>query len=681
MRNCKNCGIVPQMTVIAERNAGKQNRSDVKKILLVEDEVPIAINTAAVLTDYGFCVVTAYSADEAVEAATEEEIDLVLMDIDLGRGEKDGVEAAEHIIREQDIPVVFITGHTDPKILERIQRLTRYGVVSKSSADFILYQSVQMAFQLFEQHKRENETTERLKSELELRKETERRLKYSETFLNSIIDQSPFPIWISDEKGVLIRLNDASRELFGVSDDNEVVGKYDFHKDDILIEKGLVQHFEEVYTKGKTVHLLIDYDYSKVKHVDVLNATRRILDCTIFPIKDPDGRVTNAVFQQKDVTEQKHAEIKLLESERKYRALADNSRDAIARFDKDFRPLYISPAVVRLSGYEAEEFETKDVFSIVHPEDLPELKEKIRERIENRVENSTSTFRIIQKSGQEVWIEAVSTYCYDGEGRFTGMIVNERDITDRKKVEEELKKALKEKDFLMREINHRIKNNLMTITSLLRLKCQSLETEVDLSDLEHQIDAIRIIHEKLYQDENVTDIRFPEYVQQLLETVFSSFSGGEVVIENRITDCRFSAKIVAPLGLIVNELATNAIKHAFPGFYGETGKEGIGGRSAGAAEGGQEDAGAAAGGGRKADGRTVEKPRFRVEMTRDSERKEYVLRISNNGPPLPEDVEITSPKTLGLLLVSELSVQLGGELEIVRTPHPEFILTFPDPDQ
>jgi PAS domain S-box-containing protein len=415
----------------------------------------------------------------------------------------------------------------------------------------------------------------------------------------------------------------------------------------------------------------------------VLNATHRILDCTIFPIKDPDGRVTNAVFQQKDVTEQKRAEIKLLESERKYRALADNSRDAIARFDKNFRLLYISPAVVRLSGYEAEEFESKDVFSIVHPEDLPELKEKIRENIENRVENSTSAFRIIKKSGQEVWIESVSTYCYDGEGRFTGMIVNERDITDRKMVEEELKKALKEKDFLMREINHRIKNNLMTITSLLRLKCQSLETEVDLSDLEHQIDAIRIIHEKLYQDENVTDIRFPEYVQQLLETVFSSFSGGEVVIENRITDCRFSAKIVAPLGLIVNELATNAIKHAFPGFYGETGKGGNGGRSAGS----RFDS-AAAGGGRKAGGGAAEggsgaeeTPRFRVELTRDSERKEYVLRISNNGPPLPEDVDITSPKTLGLLLVSELSVQLGGELEIIRTPHPEFILTFPDPDQ
>jgi len=134
------------------------------------------------------------------------------------------------------------------------------------------------------------------------------------------------------------------------------------------------------------------------------------------------------------------------------------------------------------------------------------------------------------------------------------------------------------------------------------------------------------------------------------------------VIENRVMESRFSAKTAAPLGLIINELATNAIKHAFPGFYGEAG-----GRSGGAA----------ARGGKKGE----ETPRFRVEMTRDDERKEYVLRISNNGPPFPEDVEITSPKTLGLLLVSELSVQMNGELKILHTPHPEFILTFPEPDQ
>lgn len=512
------------MTVTVKRNAGRQNRSDVKKILLVEDEVPIAINTAEVLDGYGFKVVVAYSAEEAVETAREEAIDLVLMDIDLGRGEKDGAEAAQRILELRNVPVVFVTGHTDPEILERIQGLSRYGVVPKNAADFLLYQAIQMALQLFLQHTREIETSERLQTELEQRRETERRLKFSETFLNSIIDQSPFPIWLSNDKGLLIRLNAASKELFGVSDDSEVVGKYDFHKDDILIEKGLVPLFDEVYTKGKTVHLLIDYDYGKVKHVHVPNATRRTLDCTVFPIKNPEGKVTNAVFQQKDVT------------------------DRIMR-------------------------------------------------------------------------------------------------------EEELKTALKEKDFLLREINHRIKNNLMTITSLLRLKCQSLETSVDLSDLEHQIDAIRIVHEKLYQDENVTDIYFPDYVQQLLETVFSSFSGGEVVIENRVMESRFSAKTAAPLGLIINELATNAIKHAFPGPQNRSES----GKPAGAS-------------------------RFRVDMTRDDGRNEYVLRISNNGPPLPEDIDIKSPKTLGLLLVSELSVQLEGKLEVRRAPHPEFIIRFPSPE-
>lgn len=243
--------------------------------------------------------------------------------------------------------------------------------------------------------------------------------------------------------------------------------------------------------------------------------------------------------------------------------------------------------------------------------------------------------RFVVGDGDLRWlrIESNPTVVDKGDTRWFGVT---QDITARRRAEEELQHALQEKDFLMRELNHRIKNNLGMVSSLINLKAS--DTETDLSDIQHQIDAIGLIHEKLHQTESVTELSVREYIGELLSSVFSSFSEQQVRIENDIDDILVPTKSAMSLGLIVNEIATNAIKHGFT---------------------------------------DADEPLFYVKMEEERKNSRYELTLSNTGKPFPGEIDLNNPQTLGLRLVSALTAQLGGTIELQRAPHPVFTIRFP----
>ena len=115
--------------------------------------------------------------------------------------------------------------------------------------------------------------------------------------------------------------------------------------------------------------------------------------------------------------------------------------------------------------------------------------------------------------GSQLWIVGSYRCMYDEQGRITGHFGTQHDITELKQAEEKLREALGEKDFLMQELNHRVKNNLNMVSSLINLK--DSETAADLSDIKHQIEAISLIHEKLYQTGNMTEIGCRDYFYDL----------------------------------------------------------------------------------------------------------------------------------------------------------------------
>lgn len=211
------------------------------------------------------------------------------------------------------------------------------------------------------------------------------------------------------------------------------------------------------------------------------------------------------------------------------------------------------------------------------------------------------------------------------------------DITERKETEERLLTVLGEKDFLLKELNHRVKNNLLMVNSLISLKETSLQGAVDLSDISRQIDAIRIVHEKLNQTEDIARLNAAEYIHDLLLSIFS-FSNKQIKIDETIESETVSTKLAVTLGLIINEIATNALKHGFP---------------------------------------ETEEGNFTVTFTEDPLANQYTLTLSNTGRPFPGEIDLDNPETLGMRLISALVGQLEGSIDLKREPHPVFTIRFP----
>ena len=184
-----------------------QNLAD-KTILLVEDEALIAMSEASILAKYGFEVVTAYNAKKAIETAEKQTFDLILMDIDLGRGKMDGTAAAQAILNKQDIPVVFLSSHTEPEVVEKTEGITSYGYIVKNSGETVLLASIKMAFRLHDAHMELKNQKENLREALIKQEQTEEEL---ERYFESSLDL----LCIANTEGVFIRLNPEWEKVLG----------------------------------------------------------------------------------------------------------------------------------------------------------------------------------------------------------------------------------------------------------------------------------------------------------------------------------------------------------------------------------------------------------------------------------------------------------------------------------
>ena len=228
--------------------------------------------------------------------------------------------------------------------------------------------------------------------------------KQSEAFLDSLLEQSPVPTLICDEKGFLVRLNPACRSLMRVKDE-EVIGKYNVLRDNIAVEQGYGELVKSVYTEGKTVNLTIHYDTSRMEGVEPSETVCRILDVTVFPIRDDNGRVTYAVVKHVDVTEERKAAEALIESEQKFRALFEGAAEGILVADAETREFsYANPAICELLGYSEDEIRRLGV-AVIHPEDkLDEVFEVFEAQARGEIELAPE-LPCLRKDGKVVYCD------------------------------------------------------------------------------------------------------------------------------------------------------------------------------------------------------------------------------------------------------------------------------------
>ena len=227
---------------------------------------------------------------------------------------------------------------------------------------------------------------------------------------------------------------------------------------------------------------------------------------------------------------------------------------------------------------------------------------------------------------------------YDEERLASTLVGSFLDITDRKNVEQELKTALEERDLLMSELNHRVKNNLSLVASLINLKQDTLGETVDLSDIARQVGAIQLIHEELQTSRHVDRIEFAPYVRDLVARAMPTATDAAAEIDVAVGEHTLPSRTATTFGLIINELAANAVEHGFT-----RGAENC----------------------------------FSLSFDTDDDAREYVLIVSNSGTAFPEDVDLHEPSTLGLQLVQALTEQLQGTIRLERSPSTVFTIRCP----
>ena len=307
---------------------------------------------------------------------------------------------------------------------------------------------------------------------------TENALKLNQNFLNNIIENSPNSLWISDDKGVLIRLNQACRDIFQVTDE-DVVGKYNIFKDNQIEEQGFMPLVNDVFKKGTTVSFVTFYDASKIDGLPPLPIRKLILEAHISPIFNPEGKLTNAVIQHFDVTDRDLAERLVIASKSRLDKTQEIAHLGSWELDLQSGLLTWSDEVYRIFGLLPQEFKaTYEVFlGLVHPEDRDSVNSAYMESIQNQCAGYEIQHRMIHKNSGEIrYVFEKCEHIRDASGRIVSSVGMVQDITERKLSE----KALMESEnkfrkymeyapdsiFVVDDNNHYIEVNEMVTTSL-----------------------------------------------------------------------------------------------------------------------------------------------------------------------------------------------------------------------
>lgn len=345
--------------------------------------------------------------------------------------------------------------------------------------------------------------------------------------------------------------------------------------------------------------------------------------------KDDQGHPIYLTGACVDINDRKKAEQLLGENEERFRLYAANVRDyALMQLDPEGRIVSWNTGAERVLGYTESEILGQFSRILFTPED------NAKGEAENEIERARSTGRSmddrwhVRKDGTRFWASGILTSMADEKGRPWGFAKVMRDETERRQADEQLRASLDEKQALLQEIHHRVKNNLQVINSLLRLQSQRISdsaTRGIFEEARNRVQAIASIHELLYRSPDLARVDFGAYLNRLTRDLFSFFGIPEkqIHLSIHVSNAQLEVSRAIPCGLIVNELVTNALKHGFPNERNGT-----------------------------------------VKVFLNCVQGKCTLTVEDNGVGLPDGFDWEHPKSLGLQLVRVLTTQLDGVVNI-----------------
>ena len=325
----------------------------------------------------------------------------------------------------------------------------------------------------------------------------------------------------------------------------------------------------------------------------------------------------------------------LQESEERYQNLAKISPVGIFRTDRVGATTYVNPMWCRISGLPAEQAVGQGWLRAVHPNDRDALSKGWLEMI-GLQKPSQADYRFLRPDGTEAWVMGQATPERDSENQVIGFVGTVTDISGRKRDEDVIRSTLAEKEILLKEVHHRVKNNLMTVIGLITMQKEKAGNEVFdglLQELEGRVRSMALVHENLFKSNNLARVDLQVYIETMSSHIRAQF-GRERDIRFTVQASEMEADldIAISCGLILNELIANAYKHAFP----------------------------------------MDKPcsgdvRCKIDVTVKHEGGNLVLTVADNGVGLPAELDWEKSETLGLKLIKMLSLQLNGSIELDRS--------------
>jgi PAS domain S-box-containing protein len=369
-----------------------------------------------------------------------------------------------------------------------------------------------------------------------------------------------------------------------------------------------------------------------VRNVETIQRRKRgrrfNVSLTVSPVKDANGNVVAASAIARDITQRKRIEAALRESEARFHMMADTAPVMVWMADPEQGCTFFNKRWLEFTGRTLEQEVGSGWISGIHAQDQLRCRDTYHEAIRQQ-HPFTMEYRLRRADGTYRWIVDTGVPRFEPDGTLSGYIGSCIDLTERKEMEDELRKTLKEKESLLREVHHRVKNNLQVISSLLNLQMATIK-DAQVAQLfkecQVRISSIALLHDTLHRSNDLSSINMPEYLRTLTGHVCRSYGvdPSHLTLELAVEDIAFDVDTGLTCGLIVDELVSNCLKHAFP-----KGRPG------------------------------------RVTVELRTEKDEWsLLRVSDDGVGFPLDGVLNNPDSLGLELVSLMADKLDGTVSL-----------------
>jgi PAS domain S-box-containing protein len=476
-----------------------------------------------------------------------------------------------------------------------------------------------------------NRMRENLVRDISQRKKTEKELLESEERLNETAMIAKVGGWEIDQLGNTLSWTEETFRIHELEDEHppdvDKAIQY-YHPEDQQIVSDAVQCAIE---KGEG----FDFETRLITEKKNLKWVR-----SIGNIISQQGSRTGLRGIIQDITERKLVEEEFRKSEEKFKSLAENSQDYIMRYDKQGRHLYQNEAGYRVSGFSEDEFVGKTHRELGFDETLCILWEKKISEVFQSGKPAGDVFSWESDEGT-VFLDWRVFPEFDNKRNVKTVLGVSRDISELKQAEEKIKASLKEKQTLLDEIHHRVKNNMNIISSLLKLQSNNIEDEQTkeiLKDSQSRVYAMSAVHETLHGSETLSEIDLKRYLSKITTSVYQTYATDhrKVKLKSNVENSPISLNQAYPLGLVINELIANSLKYAFP--ENKTGE-------------------------------------ITVELKKLD--RELELIIMDDGVGVPDSLDWKNSNTLGLKLVRTLvENQLDGSIDMESNNGTKFTIKF-----